>query len=121
MKDAQSYIEWEQTSTIILQQMRHIPSHLRSGLGDRIVYLCINTLEELALCQTQTPKRKLDTLRHIDQNIIKLKALIRQLYYLQVISQKKRAHLQEKLIISGKMIGAWLKYCKQHSHQSDEN
>ncbi len=90
-----------------------IPKISRFSLGVRIETVALDLLEKLYEANSKYGNNRLAILELIDTKLKILQVLIKALYDIKAINDKKFLQLSESAIEIGRMLGGWIKDTKQ--------
>ncbi len=109
-QDYPLYQHWYKTTDWILDKCDKMPKHTRFTMAGRIANLSLDTLE--ALTEATYSKQKLSILHRINLNFEKLRLFFRLCFDRRYISPVQYEFIQTEINAAGKMVGGWIKSCK---------
>jgi hypothetical protein len=112
MKQDYSLFEaWFKTTDWILDKCDRLPKHTRFTLAGRIANLSLDIVE--LITEAIYSKQKTALLTRINMNLEKLRLLFRLCYQRRYINQAQFEFVQTEINLTGRMVGGWLKSCKE--------
>ncbi len=111
MTSPQLLEHWYKTSDWILDKCDRFPKHTRFTLTGRIGNLSLDILELLIEATYSREKRQL--LIRVNLHLEKLRFLLRISHDRRYLSTQQYEFIQKELITAGKMVGGWIKSCKE--------
>lgn len=105
------YEQWFKTTDWILDKCDRLPKHTRFTVAGRMANLALDTLE--LLTEAAYFKQKIATLTRVNLHLEKLRLLFRLCFERRYISPTQYEFIQTEINTAGKMVGGWLKSCKE--------
>ncbi|MDE0426803.1 MAG: diversity-generating retroelement protein Avd [Candidatus Poribacteria bacterium] len=91
----------------LMGRVEKFPRSQRFILGDRIINLCLDTLE--ILIEATYTRKRLPLLQKANVQLEKLRFLIRLCHDFKLISAKQYAYISNEINEVGKLVGGWIK------------
>ncbi|OPZ62390.1 MAG: S23 ribosomal protein [Candidatus Aerophobetes bacterium ADurb.Bin490] len=105
------YIKWRYIVEYLLEISGKFPKNVRFNLADRITNISLDVLE--AIIEAVYTKKKADALNRANLNIEKIRALLQICMNKKYISIGQYEHISVEVNEAGKMLGGWVKSCKE--------
>ena len=102
---------WFKTTDWILERCDRLPKHTRFTLAGRIANHALD-IQEL-LIETAFSKQKIILLHRVNLILEKLRLLFRICFERKYINVHQYEFIQTQINTAGKMVGGWLKSCKE--------
>jgi hypothetical protein len=110
-QDYPLYEHWYKTTDWILDKCDKLPKHTRFTIAGRIANLSLDVLE--LLTEAVYTKQKAVILTRVNLLLEKLRLLFRLCFDRRYISPTQYEFIQTEINTAGKMVGGWLKSCKE--------
>jgi hypothetical protein len=105
------YINWLYIVEYLIDICGKFPKNVRFNLSHRLTNILIDILERII--EAIYAKMKADILHKANLYIEKLRALLQISVHKKYISISQYEHISEKINEAGKMLGGWLKSCRE--------
>jgi len=110
LNDFPLFVHWYKTLDYILERCEKMPVNTRFTIANRIATLAVENIEYITDAIYRKEKRIY--LENMNRNLEKLRILFRLCHDRRYISTQQYGYISEQLNESGKMVGGWLKTCK---------
>ncbi len=105
------FVLWYKNLDWILDKCEKMPVNTRFTIANRLATVAIDNIE--LLTEAIYAKDKQIYLQKFNLNLEKIRIFFRIAYDRRYISGAQYGYISEQLNETGKMLGAWLKVCKQ--------
>ena len=110
-EDYPLYVKWRYITGYMLDICSKYPKNVRFNLANRITNISLDILEGVVSAIYDKTKREI--LIQLNLKLEILRALLHISVDRHYISVNQYAHISEEVDQAGKMVGGWLKSCKE--------
>ncbi len=105
------YVRWRYIVEYLLDICGKFPKNARFNLADRITNISLDVMEHII--EAIYAREKVEILKKANLCIEKIRALMQIVLNKKYISIGQYGHISEEINETGKMLGGWLKSCKE--------
>lgn len=114
-QDYPLYVKWRYVTAYMLDLCAKFPKSVRFNLADRITNIALDVLEGIidAIYEPKHTQERQQICRKLNTYIEKIRALLQITVEKKYISVKQYQHISQEINEAGKMLGGWIKQCKE--------
>lgn len=105
------YVKWQYIVEYLLDLCGKFPKNVRFNLVDRITNISLDVLE--SIIEAIYEKKKTEILGRANLDMEKIRALLQICMNKKYVSIGQYEHVSGEINEAGKMLGGWIKSCKE--------